>query len=125
MRPTNSRFFEPSAGIARLVGAAGTSTVFSTLLAFFVGNTLSRPTFHALFVSIAGSVGVLLGLTGLVTSRIDSGVVFVFFLFEPIGRLVLHQEVAPADLGIALLLGVGVARLFGHEGPIEEDDEHP
>jgi hypothetical protein len=85
---------------------------------------MSRPAFHAVFVAIAGSVGALLGSTGLVTGRIDSGVVFVFFLFEPIGRLVLHQEVAPADLGIALLLGVGVARLFGHEGPIEEDDEH-
>ena len=98
MRPADWPSFESSAGLTRLVAAAGISTFLSTLLTFILGNSISRPAFHVLFVAIVGSIGMVLGSMGFVTARVDSGVAFVFFLFEPIGRVLLHQEIAPASV---------------------------
>jgi hypothetical protein len=114
---------EVSGELTRLLTAAATSTFLSTLLALIFGGEVSRVEFHALFVTIIGLIGLLRGAAGIVIKRYHSGVVFIFFLFEPIGRILLRQEVAPSDLGMALVLGFVTAMLFGNEGPLGEDGD--
>lgn len=52
-------------------------------------------------------------------ARLDASFVFVFFLFEPIGRTLLHQQTAPANLGVALFLGLVAAYLFRRKSSTE------
>jgi K+-sensing histidine kinase KdpD len=102
-----------TADVVRLLAAAAISTLISTLIASLLGGAVHPIAFHALFIVVAGLLGVFLGSTRLATARLDSSFLFVFFLFEPMGRVLLAQEAAPADLAVALVLALAAAYLLG------------
>ena len=65
----------------------------------------------------------LLGPKAKFVGRLDASVVFVFFLFGPIGPVLLHQQVATRDLGVALFLGIVVAYFFRRKRLSEEPSQ--
>lgn len=102
--------------VTELVSAALVSTLISTLIAAIPVNLVGRDASHLLFVVIVGLLGLLLGLTKPQDRRFGAGFVFAFFLFEPMGRVLLRQEAAPPYLFVVLPLALSAAYFFGREG---------
>lgn len=82
--------------------AAAASTLVSILTAVgFPGVTDSYKS-HLLFAVASGVLGLMLPSFRSHVVRLDAGLVFVFFCFEPVGRILLHQEAAPPYFIFAL-----------------------
>ena len=60
----------------------------SALIAAIPLRLVGREASHLLFLVVAGLLGLLLGRFDPV--QFNVGLVFVFFLFEPMGRVLLH-----------------------------------
>ena len=108
----------PSAAVRRigkLAGAAVVSAALSTIIAAFFRNSIGRMTSHVIFIIVIVAIGLLLHWTGHAIDRLDAGLVFMLFLFEPFGRVVLHLETAPTDALLVLPLAMLAAYFFGHE----------
>ncbi len=100
-----------------LLTAAVASTVISTLIAVIIPTRLmNRDASHVLFVVIVGALGLLMGFARPDARRFSAGSVFVFFLFEPIGRVLLRQEIQPICLFLTFPLALVAAYFFGREG---------
>ncbi|MGC2195576.1 MAG: hypothetical protein WA628_12935 [Terriglobales bacterium] len=102
--------------VTQLLSAAIVSTLISTLIAVIPVDLVGRGASHLLFVVAVGLLGLLLGLTRSQNWRFSAGFVFVFFLFEPVGRVLLRQGAAPPYLFAALSLALAAAYFFGREG---------
>lgn len=103
--------------MTELVTAAVASTAISTLIAVILPVRLvSRDVSHVLFVVVVGLLGLLMGFTRPDARRFSVGSVFVFFLFEPIGRVLLRQEKRPTYLLLAFPLALAAAYFFAREG---------
>lgn len=99
---------------SRLAATAIMSSAVSVLIAILANGRPSSAASYALFVGVAGFVSLAVGRD--LGRTFDAGLVFVFFLFEPIGRVLLHQQTAPKDIFLALAVGLVVAYFFGQEG---------
>lgn len=100
-----------------LMTAAAASTVISTLIAVIIPVRLvSRDASQVSFVAVAGLLGLLIGFERHETHRFSAAFVFVFFLFEPIGRALLRQEKQPAYLILAFPLALATAYFLRPEG---------
>jgi len=103
--------------MTKLVTAAVASTVISTLIAVILPARLGgRGASQVLFVVVVGLLGLLMGLTRFDARRFSAGSVFVFFLFEPIGRVLLRQETRPPYLFLAFPLALATAYFLGRQG---------
>jgi hypothetical protein len=101
------------ARFAQLATAAVVSTAISTAVAAILGNSFGGAVQLTLVASV-GAIGlILLGSRGRDVGALDTGTVFTFFLFAPIGRILLRQATSPSEPAVALLLGLVVAYLFG------------
>jgi len=109
----------------RLAAGAIVSSSLSTLIAAFSGKLFGQNASHLLFIVALAMIGLLLGGPRIALRRLDAGFVLVLILFEPIGPVLLRREAAPAGLILTLLLGLGVACLFGHEGFVEGGSDRP
>jgi hypothetical protein len=98
--------------IPRFMAAAVVSTVISALIAAIPLRLVGRGASHLLFMVVAGLLGLLLGRFE--PGRLNVGLVFVFFLFEPMGRVLLHQEAVPPHLFLALVLALAASYFFGY-----------
>jgi hypothetical protein len=97
----------------RFMTAAVVSMVISVLIAAIPLSLVGRDASHLLFLVVAGLLGLLLGR--IEPGRLNVGLVFVFFLFEPMGRVLLHQEAVPPHLFLALVLALPAAYFFGYK----------
>jgi hypothetical protein len=102
--------------VTELVTAAVVSTLISTLIALIPATLVGRDASHLLFVVTVGLLGLLLGFTKSHDWRFSAGFVFAFFLFEPMGRVVLRQEATTPYLFAALPLALATAYFFGRDG---------
>jgi hypothetical protein len=100
-----------------LAYAALGSSAISLLIAAIPGNLLVGNRAHLLFVVVVGVVGILFGIGGAGLQHLDAGFVFFFFLFEPLGRLLLYREAVPNHYFLILSIGFVVAYFFGAEEP--------
>lgn len=111
------------AALKKLAAGALVSTLISILFAAIFGSDLGRPESHLLFLVVVGAIGILLGTAGYIVDRFDASFVFAFFLFEPIGPVLLHQVPVAPSLGVALPLGLLVAFLFGRKGSVDNAND--
>jgi len=109
----------------RVAAGALVSTLISVGIAAILGAVHVQIASHLAFLLVAGAIGIILGLTGYNIGRIDAGFLFAFFLFEPIGPVLLHQQTAPAGLAPALVIGLAVACWFMHKGSLTSEAELP
>jgi hypothetical protein len=77
-------------------------------------------TSNLLFIVIAAIVGLLFGAKAILR-RLDAGFVLVFFLSQPVGRMLMRREVPHSDCLLALLLAFVVAYYLGKDGSHECD----
>lgn len=101
--------------IGKLAAAAFASISLSTLIAAIFRNSISRMTSHVVFIAAVAAIGLILHSAGYVLERFDAGLVFTLFLFEPMGRVLLRQESAPANIILVLPLALVAAYIFGRE----------
>jgi hypothetical protein len=92
------------------------SAALSTTIAAVVGTAHGRSVPHVAFLVAAGAIAVVLELVGYSIGHVHPGILFAFFLFEPVGPIVLHQQPAPTGFAATLLLGVGLACVFVFRG---------
>jgi hypothetical protein len=108
----------------KLAVAALVSAVVSTLIAAVFVGSIGRMASHLLFIAIVAVIGMAMQRLRFVIDRFDAGLVLALFLFEPLGRMLLHQEAVPAYALAAFPLALGAAYFFGrHDHPIEESLE--
>jgi hypothetical protein len=93
--------------------AAVVSTVISALIAAIPLSLVGRDASHLLFLVVVGLLSLL--LERFEPGRLNVGLVFVFFLFEPMGRVLLHQEAVPPHLFLALVLALAASYFFGYK----------
>jgi hypothetical protein len=89
--------------------------VLSILIALIPMKRTGWEAAHILFVLTAGVIGLVVGLER-PNLRVNASVVFVFFLFEPIGRVLLGHEAAPKNVVVALALALAGAYFFRDKG---------
>jgi hypothetical protein len=109
-----------AARIGKLVGVAFVSAALSTIISSIFRNSISRMTSHVLFIAVVAAIALILRGTRRKHNRFDAGLVFVLFLFEPVGRILLRLEAAPANIFLVLPLAMVAAFFFGREGPSHE-----
>lgn len=90
------------------------ATALSTLVVATLGTAHGDAAPHAAFLVAAGAIGIVLGSAGHNIRSIDPGLLFTFFVFEPIGLTLLHKQTAPPNLGLTLALAVTMACFFSH-----------
>lgn len=88
------------------------SAALSTIVASVVGTGHGRSAPHVAFLAAAGGIAVILELSGYSIGHIDPGFLFAFFLFEPVGPIVMRQQTVPAGLAATVILGLSVAGVF-------------
>lgn len=92
-----------------------TAAAASTLVSIFVAVISPRRTdsykSHLLFAVAAGILLLILPSFRSGVLQLDAGLVFVFCCFEPVGRVLLHQEEPPHYFIFALVLVLAVAYL--------------
>jgi len=109
--------------IGKLAGAALISASLSTVIAAFFRNSIGRMTSHVIFIIVVVAIGLLMHWTGHAIDRLDAGLVFMLFLFEPLGRVLLHLEPAPANALLVLPLAMIAAYFFGHENSAADSQD--
>jgi len=105
---------------ARVVAGALFSTVLSTFVAAIAGNSYGRTAPHVAFLLAAGAIAIVLELAGYNIGSIDRGLLFAFFLFEPIGLIVLREQAVPKHLFLTLASAMGMACAFAYLGSRKE-----
>jgi hypothetical protein len=97
------------------VSAAAISTLISTLIAALPITLVGRDASHLLFIVAVALLCLFLGFGRRGSRRSSAGIVFVFVVFEPMGRTFLRQETPPKYILAALPLMLVVAYFFGLE----------
>lgn len=109
--------------IAELGMVAAASTAISTFIAVILpASSVGRDASRLLFVLVAGLLGLFMGFARSESRRFSAGFFFVFFLFEPIGRVLLRQDTGPTYLLLTFPLAIAAAYLFGSEGGSGNDE---
>jgi hypothetical protein len=106
---------EAAVRIGKLAGAALVSAALSTGITTIFRNHISRMTSHVVFIVAVAAIGLLLHWTGLALDRFDAGLVLVLFLFEPVGRVLLHLETVPRNALLVVPVALVAAFFFGRE----------
>ena len=98
-----------SVRVMQIALAAAASILVSILIAVIFPVVADSHESHLLFAVALGTLGLILPFFRSRVVRIDAGLVFVFCCFEPMGRILLHQEAPPPYYIFALVLVLTIA----------------
>lgn len=113
--PTEKTTKATATRIGKIAAAAFISASLSTLLAGIFRNSIGRMNLHLAFLGAVVAIGLALHWMGSVVDQLDAGLVFVVFLFEPAGRILLHQERAPGWMWLVAPAALVGAYFFGQK----------
>ena len=111
------------ARVEKLAGAGLVSASLSVLIAAIFRNSIGRMTSHIVFIVAVAVIGLVLFWSGKAVDHFDAGLVVMLFLFEPLGRVLMHLETIPANALLAVPLVVVAAYFFGRDNYAHRNEE--